>query len=71
MILILSGSACLAWQLSVFALHPENLLGYDGLLLLLVVAVNGMAIWLLERFSGASVAIWGIGISTIIGISTV
>jgi signal transduction histidine kinase/CheY-like chemotaxis protein len=71
MILILSGSACLAWQLLVFALHPENLLGYDGLILLLVVVVNGMAIWLLERFSGASVAIWGVGVSIIVGISTV
>jgi len=71
MILILLGCACLAWQLFIFALHPEYLFGYHGLTLLLVVVVYGTALWLLERFPDMSVVVWSVGLAVVIGISVV
>ncbi len=67
-ILFFLGGACLAWQLCVFAMRPEDLLGYNGLILLLVGATSGAAIWLLEKSPAASVSVWSAGVSIAVGI---
>jgi len=69
MILIFTGSACLIWQLLTVGLRPERLFDYDGLLLLLIIGVNGAALWLLEQNTALSIATWISGASVMIGIS--
>lgn len=70
-IVLITGGVCLAWQILIFALDPQRLLGYDGLALLLVFGASGLTLWGLEKHLFQSAIIWVTGTTLLIGVSVV
>jgi signal transduction histidine kinase/CheY-like chemotaxis protein len=69
LLILATGAAGFLWQLVLFALFPEQLFTYNGLLLLLALVVSGLAYFLLRYSPAASLGAWSAGTTVMIGIA--